>query len=141
MCGTLALVVGGVVGMEMWARWAHRALWHDFAPGWALHKSHHEPRIGPFEVRQRYRSCYIKYYLCIVTVIVTVMLLVQQSGVVRVWKLEVGGSCSCSSGGRVTCVAEPFLSLLLMFLLAIQALTSSLVSPFAAAAAAAAAGQ
>jgi beta-carotene 3-hydroxylase len=50
MCGTLALVVGGVVGMEMWARWAHRALWHDFQPGWALHKSHHEPRIGPFEV-------------------------------------------------------------------------------------------
>eukprot|EP00879_Flechtneria_rotunda_P021381 GHRR01022536.1.p1 GENE.GHRR01022536.1~~GHRR01022536.1.p1 ORF type:complete len:203 (+),score=42.28 GHRR01022536.1:302-910(+) len=50
MIGTLALVVGGVVGMEMWARWAHRALWHDFQPGWALHKSHHEPRIGPFEV-------------------------------------------------------------------------------------------
>eukprot|EP00879_Flechtneria_rotunda_P018439 GHRR01019342.1.p1 GENE.GHRR01019342.1~~GHRR01019342.1.p1 ORF type:complete len:300 (+),score=73.74 GHRR01019342.1:302-1201(+) len=49
MIGTLALVVGGVVGMEMWARWAHRALWHDFQPGWALHKSHHEPRIGPFE--------------------------------------------------------------------------------------------
>lgn len=35
--------------MEMWARWAHRALWHDFQPGWALHKSHHEPRVGPFE--------------------------------------------------------------------------------------------
>lgn len=50
MAGTLALVVGGVVGMEMWARWAHKALWHDFQPGWALHKSHHEPRIGPFEV-------------------------------------------------------------------------------------------
>lgn len=51
MAGTLALVVGGVAGMEMWARWAHRALWHDFAPGWGLHKSHHEPRTGPFEVR------------------------------------------------------------------------------------------
>jgi hypothetical protein len=50
MAGTLALVVGGVAGMEMWARWAHRALWHDFAPGWGLHKSHHEPRTGPFEV-------------------------------------------------------------------------------------------
>lgn len=37
-------------GMEMWARYAHKALWHDFQPGWALHKSHHEPRIGPFEV-------------------------------------------------------------------------------------------
>ncbi|KAF6265617.1 beta-carotene hydroxylase [Scenedesmus sp. NREL 46B-D3] len=54
MCGTLALVVGGVVGMEMWARWAHRALWHDFVPGWALHKSHHEPRIGPFEANDVY---------------------------------------------------------------------------------------
>lgn len=46
---TLLLTFGGVVGMEMWARWAHRALWHDFQPGWALHKSHHEPRVGPFE--------------------------------------------------------------------------------------------
>lgn len=49
MAGTLALVVGGVVGMEMWARWAHKALWHDAPAGWALHKSHHEPRVGPFE--------------------------------------------------------------------------------------------
>jgi len=49
MTGTLALVVGGVVGMEMWARWAHRALWHDAPAGWALHKSHHAPRLGPFE--------------------------------------------------------------------------------------------
>ena len=46
-----ALVGGGVFGMEMWARWAHKALWHDFEPGWSLHKSHHEPRVGPFEVR------------------------------------------------------------------------------------------
>ena len=37
------------VGMEMWARWAHKALWHDFVPGWDLHKSHHMPRLGPFE--------------------------------------------------------------------------------------------
>lgn len=49
MFGTLALVVGGVAGMEMWARWAHKVLWHDFQPGWALHKSHHVPRVGPFE--------------------------------------------------------------------------------------------
>lgn len=37
------------VGMEMYARWAHKALWHDFQPGWAIHESHHKPRIGPFE--------------------------------------------------------------------------------------------
>lgn len=47
---TLVLVFGGVVGMEMYARWAHKALWHDFAPAWKLHKSHHEPRTGPFEL-------------------------------------------------------------------------------------------
>jgi hypothetical protein len=35
--------------MEMWARWAHRVLWHDLPAGWALHKSHHEPRTGLFE--------------------------------------------------------------------------------------------
>jgi beta-carotene 3-hydroxylase len=46
---TMLLVLGGAVGMEMYARWAHRALWHDFPAGWALHKSHHEPRVGPFE--------------------------------------------------------------------------------------------
>lgn len=33
----------------MYARWAHRVLWHEFEPGWAIHKSHHEARIGPFE--------------------------------------------------------------------------------------------
>eukprot|EP00878_Enallax_costatus_P019088 GHUV01020127.1.p2 GENE.GHUV01020127.1~~GHUV01020127.1.p2 ORF type:complete len:233 (+),score=38.69 GHUV01020127.1:227-925(+) len=76
MAGTLALVVGGVVGMEMWARWAHKVLWHDFQPGWALHKSHHEPRIGPFEVRFRQNlsdcggigggsSCFVAAQLCI----------------------------------------------------------------------------
>eukprot|EP00775_Hariotina_reticulata_P001486 gene1486-1826_t len=54
MAGTLALVIGGVVGMEMWARWAHKALWHDAAAGWALHKSHHEPRVGPFEKNDLY---------------------------------------------------------------------------------------
>ena len=75
VAATLSLVAGGVVrqpyginnilsptscsehllsvqfGMEMWARYAHKALWHEYEPGWALHKSHHEPRTGPFEVR------------------------------------------------------------------------------------------
>lgn len=51
---TLSLVCGGVVGMEMYARWAHKALWHDFEPAWALHKSHHEPRMGPFELNDIY---------------------------------------------------------------------------------------
>nr|AEN25578.1 beta carotene hydroxylase [Dunaliella salina] len=46
---TLALVGGGMFGMEMWARFAHKSLWHDLPSGWALHKSHHEPRTGPFE--------------------------------------------------------------------------------------------
>ncbi|KAL3162544.1 hypothetical protein ABBQ32_010198 [Trebouxia sp. C0010 RCD-2024] len=46
---TFCLTIGGIVGMEMWARWAHKTLWHDFIPGWKLHKSHHEPRTGPFE--------------------------------------------------------------------------------------------
>lgn len=46
---TFCLVIGGIVGMEMWARWAHKTLWHDFVPGWKLHKSHHETRTGPFE--------------------------------------------------------------------------------------------
>jgi len=51
---TLLLVVGGMFGMEMYARYAHRILWHEFQPGWALHKSHHEPRIGPFEANDIY---------------------------------------------------------------------------------------
>ena len=38
---------GFVYGMEMWARWAHRDLWH--ASLWNLHESHHIPREGPFE--------------------------------------------------------------------------------------------
>lgn len=48
---TLLLVLGGTAGMEMYARWAHKTWWHDTPSGWALHKSHHELRTGPFEVR------------------------------------------------------------------------------------------
>jgi hypothetical protein len=36
------------VGMEFWARWAHRALWH--ASLWHMHESHHRPHDGPFEL-------------------------------------------------------------------------------------------
>lgn len=48
MFGTFALSVGAAVGMEFWARWAHRALWHDSL--WHMHESHHKPRDGPFEL-------------------------------------------------------------------------------------------
>nr|UOL49144.1 beta-carotene hydroxylase 2 [Chelidonium majus] len=48
MFGTFALAVGAAVGMEFWARWAHKALWH--ASLWHMHESHHQPREGPFEL-------------------------------------------------------------------------------------------
>jgi len=48
MFGTFALSIGAAVGMEFWARWAHRALWH--ASLWHMHESHHRPREGPFEL-------------------------------------------------------------------------------------------
>ncbi|MCL7024560.1 hypothetical protein MKW94_003195 [Papaver nudicaule] len=48
MFGTFALSVGAAVGMEFWARWAHRVLWH--ASLWHMHESHHQPREGPFEL-------------------------------------------------------------------------------------------
>lgn len=48
MFGTFSLAVGASVGMEFWARWAHRALWHDSL--WNMHESHHRPRDGPFEL-------------------------------------------------------------------------------------------
>ena len=51
---TLALAAGGMVGMEMYARFAHKFLWHDNLVGWALHKSHHEPRVGAFEANDIY---------------------------------------------------------------------------------------
>ena len=35
--------------MEFYARWAHRHLWHDFQPGWRIHRTHHCKRLGPFE--------------------------------------------------------------------------------------------
>ncbi|XP_062074410.1 beta-carotene hydroxylase 2, chloroplastic-like [Humulus lupulus] len=47
MLGTILLAIGSAIGMEFWARWAHRALWH--ASLWQMHKSHHRPRDGPFE--------------------------------------------------------------------------------------------
>ncbi|XP_065869274.1 beta-carotene hydroxylase 2, chloroplastic-like isoform X2 [Euphorbia lathyris] len=36
MFGTFSLSVGAAVGMEFWARWAHRALWH--ASLWDMHE-------------------------------------------------------------------------------------------------------
>ncbi|XP_061358651.1 beta-carotene hydroxylase 2, chloroplastic-like [Gastrolobium bilobum] len=48
MFGTFALSFGAAVGMEFWARWAHKALWH--ASLWHMHESHHRPREGPFEL-------------------------------------------------------------------------------------------
>lgn len=48
MFGTFALSVGAAVGMEFWARWAHKALWH--ASLWHMHESHHKPREGAFEL-------------------------------------------------------------------------------------------
>jgi hypothetical protein len=48
-------------GMEMWARYAHKSLWHDLPSGWALHKSHHEPRTGPFEANDIFAIINGKY--------------------------------------------------------------------------------
>jgi len=60
---SLAFTVGAAVGMEMYARYAHKHLWHESwmwalpkdwraewnKPFWKLHQSHHEPREGAFE--------------------------------------------------------------------------------------------
>lgn len=54
LTGTLLLIFGGIVGMEMYARWAHKYFWHDAPLGWSLHKSHHEPRLSPFELNDIY---------------------------------------------------------------------------------------
>ncbi|KAL1069371.1 hypothetical protein V6Z11_D12G261500 [Gossypium hirsutum] len=52
MFGTFALSVGAAVGMEYWARWAHRALWH--ASLWHMHESHHRAREGAFELNDAF---------------------------------------------------------------------------------------
>ncbi|CAN0902837.1 hypothetical protein LINGRAHAP2_LOCUS22223 [Linum grandiflorum] len=48
MFSTFAFSMGAAVGMEFWARWAHKALWHSSL--WHMHESHHRPREGPFEL-------------------------------------------------------------------------------------------
>jgi len=58
----LALIAGAAVGMEFYARYAHKHLWHSSwwsmsnkyrrewnRPIWLLHESHHLPREGAFE--------------------------------------------------------------------------------------------
>ena len=58
----LALCAGAAVGMEFYARYAHKYLWHESLwtmpvkqrkewnrPIWLLHESHHLPREGAFE--------------------------------------------------------------------------------------------
>ncbi|KAL4447817.1 hypothetical protein ABPG75_005036 [Micractinium tetrahymenae] len=54
LAATLALCAGAAFGMEMYARWVHKDMWHDNPIGWILHKSHHEPRTGPFEANDIY---------------------------------------------------------------------------------------
>eukprot|EP00976_Prorocentrum_cordatum_P089088 1187602-Prorocentrum_minimum.AAC.4 len=60
---SLLFTVGAAVGMEMYARLAHKHWWHESwmwalpeewraewnKPFWKLHESHHEPREGAFE--------------------------------------------------------------------------------------------
>ena len=52
--GTLFCTLGAAVGMEFYARYAHRILWHENEAGWSLHESHHLPRTGPFEANDIY---------------------------------------------------------------------------------------
>ena len=54
LLSTCLLAVGGMVGMEMYARVVHRWAWHEFVPGWSIHRSHHEPRTGAFELNDLY---------------------------------------------------------------------------------------
>ncbi|KMZ58405.1 Beta-carotene hydroxylase 2 [Zostera marina] len=48
IAGSFFASVGAAVGMELWSRWVHKTLWH--APMWQIHKSHHRPREGAFEL-------------------------------------------------------------------------------------------
>lgn len=48
----LLIVVGTVLAMEATATLVHRHVMHG--PGWAWHRSHHEPRTGWFEKNDLY---------------------------------------------------------------------------------------
>lgn len=52
--------------MEFIARYLHKYFWHDFEPGYRLHKSHHEPRVGPFEGNDLYAIMFAlpAMYMC-----------------------------------------------------------------------------
>lgn len=52
----LLLFLATVVAMEAVAYAVHRWVMHG--PGWGLHKSHHEPRTGPFEANDWYAATF-----------------------------------------------------------------------------------
>ncbi|HEY0625103.1 MAG TPA: sterol desaturase family protein [Allosphingosinicella sp.] len=52
----LLLFLGTILAMEAVAYAAHRWVMHG--PGWFLHKSHHEPRTGPFEANDWYAAIF-----------------------------------------------------------------------------------
>ena len=52
----IALFIGTVAGMELFAYAAHRWLMHG--PGWFLHASHHRPRTGAFEWNDLYAAIF-----------------------------------------------------------------------------------
>ena len=52
----LALFVATVAGMEVFAYVAHRWVMHG--PGWFLHRSHHRPRTGAWELNDLYAAIF-----------------------------------------------------------------------------------
>eukprot|EP00252_Welwitschia_mirabilis_P001915 TRINITY_DN1188_c0_g2_i1.p1 TRINITY_DN1188_c0_g2~~TRINITY_DN1188_c0_g2_i1.p1 ORF type:complete len:222 (-),score=16.61 TRINITY_DN1188_c0_g2_i1:639-1304(-) len=48
MFGIFLVATGFTVGMEYWARWVHKSLWHGCL--WKVHMSHHTPRKSFFEL-------------------------------------------------------------------------------------------
>lgn len=53
----LSTVLGSVLAMEAVAWGLHRWVMHG--PGWWLHRSHHEPRSGPFELNDLYALVFV----------------------------------------------------------------------------------
>ncbi|UZK65247.1 sterol desaturase family protein [Sphingomonas sp. M1-B02] len=52
----ILILVATIVAMEGFAYVAHRWVMHG--PGWFLHKSHHEPRTGNFELNDLYAAIF-----------------------------------------------------------------------------------
>jgi len=80
MIGNIAIVIGSVIGMEVFAWAFHKYYMHG--PGWGWHESHHVHTTGIFEKNDLYGVCF--------SLITTGFFIAGSMGLTWMWYMGLG---------------------------------------------------